>query len=255
MHILITNDDGISSVGLRALADAAQRRGHRIFVSAPSSQCSANSQHITLTTPLHAHPRPWNGARAFAVDGTPADCVRVAPFLAEEEFDFCLSGINDGENAGPSVYYSGTVAAAREAATLYIPALAVSIMRGATDEMRAHLANMAVEMAEKFQKEKFPRFACLNLNAPALPPEQLKPLKICPLSQAYFLDRYEKRVSPQGEPYFWLGANDTSGVPLELLEPGSDYAFLHEGHVTCTFLGAFSDHNRLLEEKMQDFAK
>ena len=80
-------------------------------------------------------------------------------------------------------------------------------------------------------------------------------MKICPLSQAYFLDRYEKRVSPQGEPYFWLGANDTSGVPLELLEPGSDYAFLHEGHVTCTFLGAFSDHNRLLEEKMQDFAK
>ena len=116
MHLLITNDDGVSSVGLKALADAAMRRGHRVFISAPNGQRSANSQHITLTAPIIVHQHAWEGAEAYAVDGTPSDCVRVAPFLANAPFDFCLSGINHGENAGPAVYYSGTVAAAREAA-------------------------------------------------------------------------------------------------------------------------------------------
>ena len=167
-------------------------------------------------------------------------------------FRICISGINKGENAGSAVYYSGTVAAAREAAMLYIPAIAVSIMPGANDEMRENLARIAVEMAEKFQATPLPRFTIINLNAPALPPDQLKPLKVCPLSQAYYLDSYEKRVSPLGQTYFWLSADDTSGVPMEKPEPGSDYHFLHEGHLTCTFLGNFQDFNGDFAAKMQD---
>lgn len=252
MHILITNDDGIHSVGLRALAQTALSRGHQVTVSAPNGQCSANSQHITLTAPLLVHEVPWEGCRAFAVEGTPSDCVRVAPCLVDTPFDFCISGINKGENAGSAVYYSGTVGAAREAAMLYMPAIAASIMPGADDRMRANLALKAIKIAEKFQGEKLPRFFVINLNAPALPPEQLKPLVVCPLSQAYYLDGYEKRVSPLGQTYFWLSANDTSGVPMEPPEPGSDYAFLREGHVTCTFLGAFGDYNGSFADKMRD---
>lgn len=252
MHILITNDDGIFSVGIKALADAALKRGHQVTISAPKGQCSANSQHICLTAPLMVNDVEWAGAKAFAVDGTPCDSVRVAPFLSETPYDFCISGINKGENAGSAVYYSGTVAAAREAAMLYIPAIAVSIMPGADDEMRAHLADLAVRVAEHFQKTPLPRFTIINLNAPALPPHEWKPLKVCPLSQAYYLDSYEKRVSPLGQTYFWLSADDTSGVPMEKPEEGSDYHFLRSGHVTCTFLGNFQDFNGILGAKMQD---
>ena len=254
MHILITNDDGIYSIGLRAVVDAALRRGHQVTVSAPYGQCSANSQHITLTHPLLVHELPWEGvAHAFSVEGTPTDCVRVAPELIDDPIDFCISGINKGENAGSAVYYSGTVAAAREAAMLYMPAMAVSIRVGADDAMREKLADLAVRLAEHFHKTPLPRFTLINLNAPAIPVQEWKPLVVCPLSQAYYLDGYEKRTSPLGQTYLWLAANDTSGVPMEPAEPGSDYAFLQDGHVTCTFLGAFQDHNGMFTEKMQDF--
>ncbi len=254
MRILVTNDDGVYSVGLKALADAAIKRGHKVTISGPSSQCSANSQHITLTAPLLAHEIPWEGARAFAVDGTPTDCARIAPFMVEDGFDFCLSGINNGENAGSAVYYSGTVAAAREAAMCFMPAMAVSVMPGADDAMRENLADTAVRIAEHFEGVRLPRFTLINLNAPALPPDRLKPLQICPLSRAYYLDGYEKRISPLGQTYYWLKANDTSGVPMEQPEPGSDYHYLRQGHVTCTFLGDFIDYNSQFAHEMQDFA-
>ena len=252
MHILITNDDGIHSVGIKALANAALKRGHQITISAPKGQCSANSQHICLTAPLLVNEVPWEGAKAFSVDGTPCDSVRLAPFFSDTPYDFCISGINKGENAGSAVYYSGTVAAAREAAMLYIPAIAVSIMPGADDDMRAHLAELAIQVAERFHLHPLPRFTVINLNAPALPVSQWKPLVVCPLSQAYYLDSYEKRQSPLGQTYFWLSADDTSGVPMEEPEAGSDYQYLRAGHVTCTFLGNFQDYNADLAPKMQD---
>ena len=252
MHILVTNDDGIQSVGIRALADAAVRRGHRVTVSAPSRQCSANSQHITLTEPLLVRQVPWDGAEAYAVNGTPTDCTRIAPFMADTPFDYCLSGINNGENAGSGVYYSGTVAAAREACMCYIPAMAVSIMPGADDVMRENLADLAVRIAEHTQKLKLPRFTIINLNAPAVAPKDLKPLKVCPLSGSYYRDGYEKRVSPLGQIYFWLKADDNSGVPMEQWEPGSDYDCLHKGHLTLTFLGDFRDYNGDYAETVRD---
>ncbi len=251
MHILLTNDDGISSEGLRALADAAIRQGHRVTVSAPHSQRSANSQHITLTHPLLVHEIPWEGVEAaYSVEGTPTDCVRIAPTLTSEPIDYCISGINRGENAGAAVYYSGTVAAAREAAMMYMPAMAVSIRVGADEAMRSALADLAVEIAEKFQHTPLPRFSIININAPAIPPDQWKPLTVCPLSQAYYLDGYEKRQSPLGQTYLWLAANDTSDVPMEKPDPDSDYDYLFKGHVTCTFLGPFSDCNAQFADRL-----
>ena len=254
MHILLTNDDGIFAPGLKALADAAIARGHQVSISAPSKQCSANGQHITLFSPLTVKEVAWENAKAYAVDGTPADCVRITPAMIEEKIDVCISGINDGENAGSCVYYSGTVSAAREAAMLYIPAIAVSLMAGADDEMRKHMGEVAVKMAEKFQHIRLPKFTVINLNAPAIPPEQLKPMKLARLSPAYFTDVYQKRLNPYGQPYFWLANNDPVAAPLEqqIHDPGTDYAFLQEGHITCTFLGDFQDYNGDFAEKMQD---
>jgi len=254
MHILLTNDDGIFAPGLKALANAAIARGHQVSISAPSQQCSANSQHITLSSPIMAKEIPWENAKAYAIDGTPADCVRIAPALIDEKIDFCISGINKGENAGACVYYSGTVSAAREAAMLYMPAIAVSLMSGADDAMRKNMAEVAVKMAEKFQNVPLPKYTVINLNAPALPPEQLKPMKLARLSPVYCMDVYQKRLNPHGQPYFWLVNTEPVAMPLEKQahEPGTDYAFLQEGHITCTFLGALQDYNEEFANKMQD---
>ena len=151
------------------------------------------------------------------------------------------------------MYYSGTVAAAREAAMCYIPAMAVSIMPGADDAMRNHLADLAVRIAEAFQNIKLPRFGIINLNAPAVSPEKLQGFKLCPISRAYYLDGYEKRVSPLGQTYFWLKASDTSGVPMEQPEEGSDYYWLRRGYVTCTFLGDFTNFNQECGETLNPF--
>lgn len=256
MRILVTNDDGISSIGIRALAEAAIERGHEVLLSAPASQCSANSQHITLSHPLLVRQVEWEGAEAFSVEGTPCDCVRLAPYLTENRhIDFCLSGINWGDNAGSAVYYSGTAAAAREAAMMYVPAMAVSIVRGASWEMQRHLADVAVELAEKFAGEVLPRFTFINLNAPLCPVEKLKPLVVCPLSQGYFLDTYQRRISPNGRPYYWVEEVDTAELPIEPAEPGTDRYFLQEGHITCSFVGHFGDENGKYTEKMQEMGK
>lgn len=256
MRILITNDDGIGAEGIRALAQAAIERGHEVVISAPASQCSANSQHITLSHPLMVRQVKWEGAWAFAVEGTPCDCVRLGPFLTENKhFDFCLSGINRGDNTGSAVYYSGTAAAAREAVMTYIPAMAVSIVRGADWDMYLHLARKAVELAEKFQGETMPRFTFINLNAPLLPPEEMKEMVLCPLSKGYFLDTYQRRESPAGQTYYWVEEVDTADLPIEPAEPGSDRFFLQEGHITCSFVGHLGDENGKYTEKMQDLRK
>ena len=134
----------------------------------------------------------------------------------------------------------------------YIPAMAVSIQFGADWEMYLNLARKAVELAEQFEGETFPRFTFINLNAPCLPPEQVKEMVLCPLSQGYFLDTYQKRLSPAGRTYYWVEEVDTADLPIEPAEPGSDRYFLQEGHMTCSFVGHFGDENGKYTEKMQE---
>lgn len=256
MRILITNDDGFWAEGIRALAQAAIERGHEVVISAPATQCSANSQHINISHPLLVKEMKWEGATAFAVEGTPGDCARLGPFLTENRhFDFCLSGINRGDNTGSAVYYSGTAAAAREAAMAYIPSMAVSIQFGATWEMYLHLARVAVKLAEQFEGEKLPRFTFINLNGPNRKVEEMKEMVLCPLSQGYFLDTYQRRESPAGRTYYWVEEVDTANLPIEPAEPGSDRYFLQEGHITCSFVGHYGDENPKYAEKMQEIMK
>ncbi len=247
MHLLITNDDGISARGIQLLAQTAMGRGHRVTVVAPTTQQSATSHRLTLTESLLAREYPMEGARAFAVNGSPVDCVRVGLYLAGDPVDFCLSGINDGENIGTAIYYSGTAAAAREAAMLNLPAMAVSIGMEADDEMLVNLSNTALDMMDKLLLRPLPRLTFANLNAPAIPPDQLKGLRICPMSDSFFLDRYVQRVNPRGMNYFWIEA----GLEMEPSRPDTDVALIKEGFVTCTFVGGFMDNNHLYEGAFQ----
>lgn len=244
MHILISNDDGIFSPGIRILASAAAKRGHRVTVSAPATQQSAMSHRLTLNQSMMAKPYELAGARAFAVDGSPVDCVRLGRYLAEDEpIDFCLSGINDGTNLGTALYYSGTAAAAREAAMLNIPSMALSIGVRATEEMIENLADFALDLLPHFKERTMPRLSFLNINAEAIPPEQLKGARLCPISDSFFMDRYVQRVNPRGVPYFWIEA----GVETEAVKPGTDIDLCEQGYITCTFVGGFTDNNHLFE--------
>ncbi len=245
MNILLTNDDGIDAAGLRVLAGTAISRGHTVIVSAPAKQQSAASQRITLNAPLMVErKKDFPGAEAWAVDGTPTDCVRLGLELSGMPVDVCMSGINDGENAGSAAFYSGTVSAAREAAMHHIPAFAVSIMPGADREMLAALAERTIAMAEKADLSALPRLSVVSINAPALPADSWKGPRFCPLSRAFYRDRYERRQSPRGRDYFWLN----NGLPMEDPEPGSAYDLLRQGYLTVAVIGGFEEMNARAHE-------
>ena len=126
---------------------------------------------------------------------------------------------------------------------LYIPSMAVSIATGADDSMLAHLAQTALEIALRLRGQSMPRMTFCNLNAPALPPDQVGPPLTASLSDSYYIDQYEKRINPRGVSYFWLQA----GEDMEPPQPGTDLWLLGQGHMTLTFVGGFVDHNGLFD--------
>lgn len=250
MHLLISNDDGYKADGIRSLAKAAVSKGHTVVVCAPLTEQSATSHHLTIFKPLLVKNIPTENMSVYAVDGSPADSVRVARYLSEQPFDFCLSGINNGENVAAGVYYSGTVAAAREATMNGLPAIAVSIARDADEDMRMTAAYHALEVMEHLVQHPMPPATFCNLNFPALPKEKIKGFKVTPISESYFTDGYEKRFSPRDVTYFWM----EDGEQIEEPKPGTDLYCLREGYATCTFISTLSDRNHAyadLEEVLQ----
>ena len=249
MHVLLVNDDGISSRGIHALAEEGVKRGHRVTVCAPNKQQSAVGQAITFFRPIGVEQVEIPGASAYAVDGTPADCARLGLVsLAQGEVDVVISGINDGLNAGTAIYCSGTVGAAREAALLGKKAMAVSLGRPADEGMIAHLASLAFNLGEKLARYPAPPLSVLNVNAPALPGEELLPMVMAPVNHGMFLNRYERRLSPRGDMYYWVMPEYTRDPAA----PDSDEHLLQKGHITCTFLLHSPENTKMDLEFLQD---
>ncbi len=240
MYILITNDDGFRSEGIKALAKEATNRGHSVIVSAPAFEQSAKSHSITLGHPLISKKRPSeSGVTVYSVLGTPVDAVRIGLEVSDKPYDFCVSGINNGFNSGPAVYYSGTVAAAREAAMNGIPALAVSIDVGADQTMLENAAKLSFDVMEKLQGETIQRGVYASINLPAVPAKDLKALTLCETAFLYFEDRYERRQSPKGTDYYWLKGD----LNWQEAQEGTDIYFLERGYPTLCFLGDITDHS------------
>ena len=238
MHILLVNDDGITAVGITALLKEAAARGHKVSMAAPAQQQSAASHRITLSEPIMM--RPYNagipGVEAFAVRGTPADCVRVALLggLVTDPVDVVISGINNGHNAGVDVHYSGTLGAAMEASMLGCRAVAASIGWEADDTSLAALASLTLDWAEKYTRIEPLPISVLNINAPGGPGADWKPAVYAPLELNCRRDVYERRESPFNGSYFWLAGGDEPGGT-----EGSDCWYLEHGHVTVTMVGTF----------------
>jgi 5'-nucleotidase len=230
MDILLTNDDGIRAVGLRALYAALTKAGHRVHVAAPMTEQSAVGHSVTLFSPLRVKQVEESGFSGLGISGTPADCVKLAlSHLLPKKPDMIVSGINAGANVGVDVLYSGTVSAATEGALDGIPAMAVSVDDYHPEELSAQ-AEYAVDMLGKDFWSGFPRHCVLNVNFPSGPLADAKGLKVCRQTSSTYRDWYDERTDPRGNPYYWL----CGVIPPENVDPDSDRGLLSRGYITVT---------------------
>ncbi|MCS7011904.1 MAG: 5'/3'-nucleotidase SurE, partial [Anaerolineales bacterium] len=221
MHILVTNDDGVTAPGLLALAQAMRKlSGVKVSILAPDRNWSGSGHVKTLERPLRVREVTLaDGSVAFASDGAPSDCVALALLgFFEEKIDLVVSGINPMPNLGHDVTYSGTVTAAMEAVIWDTPGIAFSL--GSLDN---HLGSLdysaAAEAAHKivrtFLEYRWIPGMLLNVNIPYCPFEEIKGVRITRQGLRVYRDRLDKRMDPRGRPYYWIGGEAPTGTPEE----------------------------------------
>lgn len=228
MKILISNDDGIFAPGIAALVRAFHGAGHQVFVCAPDEQRSAASHSLSIRRPMTARKTQLEGAsRAYAISGTPADCVKLGLLKLCPEAEAVVSGINRGYNVGSDILYSGTVGAAMEGALCGRPALAVSQPGGREDYAQA--AALAVEVFAEMMKDPLPPQTVLNLNYPDCD----APLGLvrARMEQLHYAETYAESVNEAGEKTYAL-----SGVIDGSLAQSEDYRVLQKGYASLTVL-------------------
>lgn len=226
MKILLTNDDGIEAPGLQALFEVLEGE-HECLVVAPASEKSACGHSISLGQKLIIEEK---GPHRFSVHGTPADCVKFAlselqPFRP----DLLISGINPGPNTGVSVYYSGTISAAREGLINEIPSIAVSVgSKTVTDFSFA--ATFIASLLEGARKPPFPRGILLNINIPALPDSQIRGIKVARQAHSRFIEEFIQESASDHQRIYNLAGE------IEVYDPDgtSDEEILAQGFITIT---------------------
>ncbi len=203
MHILLTNDDGIHAKGLHALYEALAPR-YRLSVVAPESEQSAVGHAITLLNPLRVREVRLNkDFLGLAVSGTPADCVKIAiNEVLDEPPDIVISGINLGANVGINVLYSGTVSAATEGAILGIPSIAVSL-NTFRDPDFSFAAQFTRKLVGQVLRLNLNPTTLLNVNIPAVPPEEIRGVALTKQGVSRFIERFDKRIDPRDNAYYW----------------------------------------------------
>ncbi|KUO52198.1 MAG: 5'/3'-nucleotidase SurE [Desulfitibacter sp. BRH_c19] len=204
MQILITNDDGIEALGINELRKELSTLGS-ITVVAPDRERSASGHGITIHKPLRVHKMDYENCTAFAVSGTPADCVKLAiQELMELPPDIIVSGINSGANLGTDVLYSGTVSAAFEGIIAGIPSIAVSLALNKKSNY-SMAAQITSKIIQKLLKERLPEETILNINVPDIETDNNIEFEITKLGIRKYTDSIEKRIDPRGYEYYWVG--------------------------------------------------
>ncbi len=234
MKVLLSNDDGIDATGLKILHNLLSQMRHEVFVVAPEHQHSGTSHTITLQTPLIPKKVYKEGIfYGYSINGSPADSVKLGiSDLCPKDIDIVLSGINLGNNAGPAIYYSGTVAAAFEGAAVGKPSLAFSFdsfdekkFKGLEERIKPFFPTLLEICTEKI---------LYNINIPKTP--AIKGILVTRQFLGFFMDQYEKKIDPRNREYFWLKNVSYSGeiVPSEAKTYQSDLEILKDGYITIT---------------------
>ena len=203
--ILVTNDDGIFSKGIRSLVEVASTFGE-VIVIAPEKPQSGMGHAITINNILRMNSSDIFGEiKAYTCTGTPVDCVKLGIYeLLKRKPDLLISGINHGENTSTNVLYSGTMSAAVEGAMENIPSIGFSLADFNSDADFSLSKLVVKQTIEAVLKNKIPQGTCLNVNVPKIAIEEYKGLKICRAAHAFWEDRFEKRQDQFGNTYFWL---------------------------------------------------
>lgn len=229
MHILLTNDDGIHAPGIKALVEPLRHFG-QVTVVAPDVESSAVSHSITLAAPLRVREISKRGCFfGFGVSGAPADCVKLGMLaLCPHRPDLVVSGVNLGANVGVDIFYSGTVAAALEAAFAGVPALAVSLELGrdadlgfAAEVSCQQIRAMPLDLASPL---------VLNVNVPARGRDEVKGVRCTRQCMKGYVDRYVRRQDPRGRDYFWLDGE----AEADATQSGTDVEALRDGFISVT---------------------
>lgn len=231
MHVLITNDDGVTAPGLSALVKVF-KENYEISILAPDRNWSASGHVKTMHRPL----RVWetelaDGTPALTTDGAPSDCVALAVLgVIKEPIDIVVSGINPEANLGHDVTYSGTVTAAMEAVISGLPGVAVSLdssdpFEGKRDYAAA--ARSACALVQQIMTYGVPPGVLLNVN---IPERNVKGVKITLQGQRIYRDALVERMDPRGRIYYWIGGDSPTGV----IDPGTDFWALSEGYISIT---------------------
>ncbi len=226
MRILISNDDGYMSPGIRTLYAAMRSLGPATIV-APDRNRSGASNSLTLSHPVHV--RQYE-SDIYSLEGTPTDCVNIAlSGLLSEDPDMVVSGINDGPNMGDDVLYSGTVAAAIEGRHLGHPALAVS-MASHDPEHYDTAARVMTKIVTQLKEVPLPSDTILNINVPDLPFDQIQGLRATRLGTRHPSKSSIRQMSPRGETVYWIGAAGDIADD----GPGTDFGAVRDGFVSVT---------------------
>jgi 5'-nucleotidase len=203
--ILVTNDDGYKAWGLRVLIDIAKEFGRVVAVSTNEGQ-SGMSHAITVKVPLRLYQvEKQDNVEIYACTGTPVDCVKLAlNKILPRKPDLVLSGINHGSNSSASVFYSGTIAAAREGTINQIPSIGFSYcdysMNPDYTLVKKIIRSIITEAFEKNLSDQY----CLNVNIPIADEKNLKGIRICRQTKGFWKEEFEKRTDPHGYDYYWL---------------------------------------------------
>jgi 5'-nucleotidase len=250
---LLANDDGIYAPGLAALEVALTRLGE-VLVVAPATEQSGVGHSITYLTPLTCKKMFDSGRfRGWAVDGSPADCVKLGiTELAQGPTDLVVSGINGGLNAGINVLYSGTVAAAIEGAFFRKPSIAVSLEYDPNADFES-AAELAVNLIAQLYERQRSAAELFNINIPTAATRKYRngdmpEVHVVPMGGELFGDRYLKRQDPKGRDYYWV----TSDAPPKPTTIETDTNALFAGHITITPL-QFNLTKRTTLEAMRDW--
>ena len=240
MHILISNDDGYDSPGLKTLVSLFSE-SDEVSVVAPDHDRSGASNSLTLDRPLHVTRVAPN---VYSVDGTPTDCVHlgITGLFREALPDMVLSGINHGENLGDDVVYSGTVAAAMEGRYLGFPAIAVSSMSKYPRHLETAAA-VAKKLVERLKSDTLPTEIILNVNVPDVSLDSIKGFCSTRLGNRHIAEPAIADSDPRGNPIYWIGASG----PEQDAGPGTDFHALAEGYVSVTPLHVDLTRHRHLE--------
>jgi len=247
LHILLSNDDGIDSPGLHALVQSIKKIA-RVTVVAPDKQQSAVGHAITVSYPLRSYRFYKNGSFfGYAVEGTPADAVKLAVrSILNETPDMLISGINHGSNTAISVIYSGTVSAATEGTILGIPSIAISLTTYEEPDF-TYAAKLARKLALFISKKGLPEGTLLNVNVPSVPEKEIRGLLLTKQGKSKWDDTFERRRDPNQKEYYWL-----TGKLLQLdQEEDADQVAVLKNYVSITPIHYDLTDYRMLETMKQ----